>query len=176
MFQLYRRGDLPSPGKKVFESYDQYVFSQPDFVSFCMHLDYYLQQKLHFINTKINYPVAELRGDRTIPTITLNFNHASDSKEAEELWERRKVRINRKNLYVILYKLDGLTVEQAKQLEHFPCKNKILLTAEKLPEISWAYYIKPNERQQYASAYLGRDVFGKRWFEKKWDFVDFLNK
>ena len=88
-------------------------------------------------------------------------------------WFKR--RVSKYNLYVILYKLDGLTVEQAKQLEHFPCKNKILLTAEKLPEISWAYYIKPNERQQYASAYLGRDVFGKRWFEKKWDFVDFLN-
>lgn len=163
-------------GKQFLSPTINMFFSQPDFVSFCMHLDYYLQQKLYFINTKFNYPVAELRGDRAIPTITLNFNHASDSKEAEELWERRKVRINRKNLYVILYKLDGLTVEQAKQLEHFPCKNKVLLTAEKLPEISWAYYIKPNEHQQYASAYLGRNVFGKRWFEKKWDFVDFLNK
>ena len=151
-------------GKQFLSPTINMFFSQPDFVSFCMHLDYYLQQKLHFINTKFNYPVAELRGDWTIPTITLNFNHASD------------VRINRKNLYVILYKLDGLTVEQAKQLEYFPCKNKVLLTAEKLSEISWAYYIKPNERQQYASAYLGRDVFGKRWFEKKWDFVDFLNK
>ena len=54
-------------GKTVFESLRSICFFlSRTFVSFCMHLDYYLQQKLHFINTKFNYPVAELRGDRTI--------------------------------------------------------------------------------------------------------------
>lgn len=163
-------------GKQFLSPTINMFFSQPDFVSFCMYLDYYLYQPLHFIKTEFSYPVAVLQGRQEIPTITLNFNHASSCNEAEKLWEKRKVRINRENMYVILYKLDGLSIAQAKQLEQFPCKNKILLTAEQVPEISWSYYIKPNERQKYASAYLGKDIFGKRWFEKKWDFVEFLNR
>lgn len=163
-------------GKKFLSPTVNMFFTQPDFVSFCLNLDYYLQQKLHFIQTESNYPVAQLLGDGDIPTITLNFNHSTNKLEAEDAWEKRKKRIRKDNIYVILYKLDGLSIEQALELEKFPCKNKVLLTAEPIPEISWAYYIKPNKRQQYASSYLGKDLFGIRWFEKKWDFVGFLNK
>ena len=151
-------------------------FTQPDFISFCLYLDYYLQQKLHFIQSEANYPIAQLLGDGDIPTITLNFNHSIDQLEAEKTWEKRKKRIKKDNIYVILYKLDGLSVEKALELEKFPCKNKVLLTEEPIPEISWSYYIRPNTRQQYASSYLGKDLFGIRWFEKKWDFVAFLNE
>ena len=151
-------------------------FTQPDFVDFCLHLDYYLSTPLQFIDHSGSYPVAILHGKDEIPDITLHFNHAKTKQEAEEKWESRKRRINKDNLYIILYKLDGLTVEKAKLLESIRCNNKVLLTAEPVPEISWSYVIKPNPHQKYASAYLGRDVFNRRWYEKKFDFVGFLNK
>jgi len=150
-------------------------FTQPDFVEFCLNLDYYLCQPLQFEKSDLPYPVAVLKGTADIPTITLNFNHYKTEKEAEEKWESRKARINRDNLYIILYKLDGLTIEHAKKLENVTCSNKILLTATAIPEISWSFVIKPNNRQKYASSYLGSDILGIRWFEKKWDYVDFLN-
>lgn len=165
-------------GKEFLSPTINMYFSQPDFVTFCLHLDYYLQQKLVFIETNKGHPVAVLVGSEelNIPTIELNFNHANSNDEAREKWELRKKRVNKDNLYVILYMLDGLTVEQARKLEGFSCRNKVLLTAVPIPEISWSYYIKPNNHQQYASSYLGRNVFGVRWFEQKFDFVGFLNK
>ena len=150
-------------------------FTQPDFVAFCLNLDYYLCHELSFIDKSENYPIAKIFGNNEIPTITLYFNHSNDENEAREKWELRKKRINRDNLYVILYKLDGLTMEHIKKMESFSCNNKVLLTAEPLPNVKWSYYIKPNERQKYASSYLGKDIFGIRYFEKKFDFVGFLN-
>lgn len=165
-------------GKEFLSPTINMFFSQPDFVSFCLNLDYYLEQDLHFIENMFGggYPVAQLLGKDEIPTIILNFNHSDTETDAREKWESRKKRINKNNLYVIFYRLDGLTMEQIKSMEQFPCKNKVLLTAEPMPEVSWSYYIKPNKHQKWASAYLGKDIFGVRWFEKKFDFVDFLNK
>ena len=163
-------------GSKFYSPTINMFFSQPDFVNFCLHLDYYLNQKLSFIDSDSEYPVAVLGDNKDVPKIFLNFNHSKTKEEAEEKWEERKKRINFDNLYIILYKLDGLTVEQAKKLESVKCNNKVLLTAQKVLEISWSYYIKPNMRQKYPSAYLGQDIFGLRWFEKKFDFVGFLNQ
>ncbi len=163
-------------GSKFYSPTVNMFFSQPDFVDFCVNLEYYLGQKLCFISSDEGYPIAELRGNGDISTIRLNFNHSKSNEEAEEKWNERKERIRRDNLYIILYMLDGLTVEKVKELENVKCNNKVLLTSRHLPEISWSHYIKPNERQKYASSYLGKDIFGVRYFEKEFDFVSFLNK
>lgn len=164
-------------GKEFLSPTINMYFSQPDFVLFCLYLDYYLEQELIFVETDKNYPVALLEGDKelNIPTIELNFNHASNGEEVNEKWRLRKRRINKDNLYIILYMLDGLTIEQVHQLEEIPCRNKVLLTSVPVPEISWSYYIEPNNRQRYPSSYLGKNIFGVRWFERKFDFVEFLN-
>lgn len=148
----------------------------PDFVEFCLHLDYYLEQKINFIETNRPYPVGELRGDGAdIPTITIYFNHDSVNEEAEAKWERRKVRINRDNMYIMLYNTDGITVEKLRRLEQVKCKNKVVFTPKPIPELDWSYYIKPNMSYKYPFAYLGKDVFGVRHIEKAFDFVGFLN-
>lgn len=164
-------------GKEFLSPTVNLYFTNPDFVEFCLHLDYYLEQKLCFIETEHKYPVAQLRGNGDeIPTVTVYFNHDSVNEEAERKWERRKTRINRDNLYIILYKLDGITIEQIKRLESVKCRNKVILTAKPLPEISWSHYIRPKMRSQYPYSYLGKDVFGMRHIEKAFDFVTFLNE
>ena len=149
---------------------------QPDFAAFCLHLEYYLAQELCFIETDKGFPVAQLKGDgNSIPTITLNFNHDKIPETARENWERRKTRIVRENMYIILYKLDGITVEQLKSLEQLPCKGMAVLTATPLPEIPWSVYIKPVPSHRYPLNYLEKDVFGVRYFERKFDYISFLN-
>ena len=151
-------------------------FPQPDFVDFCLHLDYYLEQELHFIETDEGFPVAQLDGNGSdIPTITLNFNHDKEPEKARNTWEKRKSRIKRDNLYVMLYNLDGMTVEKLKSLEAFQCKGKVVFTAKPLSEIPWSVYIKPIQSHRYPMNYLEKDVFGVRYYEKKFDFVAFLN-
>ena len=150
-------------------------FRQPDFVSFCLHLDYYLRQKLCFYRGEESYPTAELRGTDEIPTIRLYFNHAKTEEEAEEAWEKRKPRIVRENLFIVLYKLDGVTVEQLKRLETVPCRGKVLLSAVPVPEISWTIVIPPNMKAPNPYSFLDRDLFGIRRYEKHFDFVRWLN-
>ena len=150
--------------------------SQPDFVELCLHMDYYFSKELHFIDSDKGFPVAELKGDgQNIPTITLNFNHDKIPETAHENWERRKNRIVPDNLYIILYNLDGITLEQLKKLERLSCKGKVVLTATPLPEIPWSLYIKPVMSHRFPYNYLEKDAFGIRYFEKKFDYVSFLN-
>ena len=152
--------------------------SQPDFIEFCLHLDHFLSEELVFIDSDEPCPVAKLAGSETedIPSITIKFIHFKTEKDARATWNRRRTRINKDNLYIIMYKLDGVTVEQLKSLESVSCNNKIVLTSAPLPEISWSYYIKPIMSHQYPYNYMEKDLFGVRYFEKKWDFVSFLNQ
>lgn len=106
----------------------------------------------------------------------MHFNHAKSIEEAETQWNNRKVRINKDNLYVILYNLDGVTEEQLRLLDDYPCKNKVVFTQWELPDIAWSKYIKKPRFGQYPDSYLGRNIFGVRHYERKWDFVEFLNK
>ena len=163
-------------GKQFLSPTVNMYFNQPDFVEFCLHLDYYLSQELLFQETDYPYPVAVLQGDGAdIPSITLFFNHAKDERSAREKWNERKRRIVKDNLYIILYYLDSVTVDQLKKLESVPCKNKVVLTCMPLPDIPWSKYIKPIESHRYAYSYLEKDIFGVRYFEKKFDFIEFLN-
>lgn len=152
-------------------------FTQPDFAQFVIHLAHYLAQPLSFFDAGTPYPTAILNGDKAdIPDIRIDFNHYADRKTAEEKWEERKKRIDYEHLYIILYKLDGLSMELIRKLETVPCSNKVLLTAKPMPEVSWSYCIKPNPHQQYSSAYLGKDLLGRRWYEKRFDVAAFLNQ
>jgi len=164
-------------GKKFLSPTINMWLLQPDFITFLLHLDDYIDQPLRFVESDEKTPVAKI-GDRTekLPEITLHFNHAKSSIEAEELWNRRKIRINKENLYVILYNLDGVTEEQIHLLDNYPCKNKIVLTQKVLPNIPWSKYIKRPNYGQFPDAYLCKDIFGIRYIEKKWDFVEFLNQ
>ena len=148
--------------------------SNPDFVSFCLHLDTYLSQDLAFIQTDENHPVALLSADGLKP-IKLYFNHAHSEAEAQEAWEKRKTRIQKDNLFLILYNLDGITLQELRQLETVPCRNKVIFTATPIPEISWSCCIKPTPHRQNAECYIDRDIWGIRTFEKHFDYVAWLN-
>ena len=165
-------------GKQFLTPTQGTYITQTDFVSFCIHLNHYLQQPLEFFTPEAPHRfAARLAGDgREVPTITVNFPHCSSVEEANTGWERRKKRINLDNLYIILYNLDGITPEQLRMLEQVPCRNKVVLTAHPLPEISWSHYIKPVKWHQNSYTYMNRDLLGFRYYEKKFDFVGFLNQ
>ena len=150
-------------GKRFLTPTINLYIPQPDFVQFCLHLDYYLAQEIHFVESGNKYPVGELRGDGADKrTITIHFNHDRDPENARQKWDDRKARIVRDNLYIIVYNTDGVTVDELKELEQVPCRNKVVLTAKPLPEISWSFYIKPVMSHSFPYAYLGKDVLQRR--------------
>ncbi len=164
-------------GKRFLSPTINLFIPERQFPDFCMNLKYYLAQEPEIVESELPYPLGKLRGDgKEIPEIEIHFNHDSDPIEACRKWNDRKKRINWDNLYLICYNLDGITVDQLKHMEEFPCNNRVVLTKEPLPSISWSYYIKPKMRYRFPLAYLGKDIFGVRHFEKKWDYVSFLNQ
>ena len=137
-----------------------------DFVKFACDLKHYCSLKLRFIDTDDPFPVA-MCGD-----IRLNFNHAKTPEEAESNWERRKVRINYDNLYLIFYYREGYPVDQLREIEKANCKRVALLTYKPLG-LDYEIVMKGNGTPQ--TNFIESDKFGIRYIEKKWDFVSWLN-
>lgn len=141
---------------------------QREFLVFLENLDEALDQEPVFIETEYDHPVAQLttRGG----TVNLYFNHAKTQEEAKQNWARRKTRINRDNLFIIMYDMNFLTEEDFRRLEKIPCRNKVVLSARKW-DIPYVLTIKPRKEENY----LDFDALGFRTFEKKFDFVSWLN-
>lgn len=144
-----------------------------DFIKFCSNLKYYISLKLKFIPYDKTYPVAML------DDIYVFFNHSSNKEDAERDWERRKIRINYDNLYVILYDQHSLDEERASkedilQLKPEKFKNIVVLSEVEYPDIPFVLTIKKNERPQGA-LYFDTDKYGIKTYEKNFDYVGFLN-
>lgn len=137
-----------------------------DFIKFACNLKYYCSQELEFFDTDDSFPVA-MCGD-----IKLNFNHSKTAEDARRDWDRRKVRINYDNIYLIFYYREGYTIEQIREIEKAPCKRVAVLTHKPLG-LDYEVCMKGNGDPE--QNFLEQDKFGIRSFEKEWDFVSWLN-
>ena len=106
--------------------------------------------------------------------ITISFLHYSSEEEAEAAWEKRKVRINYDNLFIILYDKNGLTDSDFIELSKVKCKNLIVLSDNENPKYP---FIKKIQKKNSGTdnKYFDLDKFGIRTYEQQWDFVDWLN-
>lgn len=159
-----------------------------DFCNFLEHFDYYISQPM--VDSGFNahdIPFGTIKGYENIPDIDINFIHYKTFEEGYKKWNERKTRINKENMYVIMYDIDNLnkddyskvgfaSEDDLKKFENFKCKNKVLLTRNPNNRKPYAHYIEPNYNGPYPLVYLTRNILGLNVFESKWDFVEFLNK
>jgi len=141
---------------------------QKEFLVFVENLDEALEQELVFIETEYDHPVAQI--ETKGGTVNLYFNHAKTEEEAEENWTRRKKRVNRDNVFIIMYDLGDITEEDILRLDRIKCKNKVVLSQNKR-DIPYVVTIKPKN----GTNYLDKDWVGRRTFERKFDYVSWLN-
>ncbi len=150
-------------------------FIEPsDFIRFCDNLKYYLSLDLKFIESGKPYPVAKL------DDITVFFNHSDNAKDANEMWTKRKTRVNYDNLYVILYNRYSkdetpLTKEEILMAGKIKCNNLIVLSDIPYPDIPYVLYI-PKSDSDLGSLYFDSDKYGIKTYEKKFDYIGFLSK
>ncbi|MBX2886098.1 MAG: DUF1919 domain-containing protein [Granulosicoccus sp.] len=116
-------------------------FYAPDFIRFVQRLDHYLAQPLRFTpiskfpdNAAVheahgNYPIGRL------DDIEVHFMHYINESEAEEKWNRRKLRINRDNLVIAFTDKDLCTPELLADFDNLPYPRKFVLTAQQHPMI-----------------------------------------
>lgn len=144
---------------------------QRDFIKFISDLPFYLKQDLVFKESQESkYPVA-FCGD-----VQINFQHYKSVEDAKYGWEKRKSRIIWDNLFIIMYE-DDLNRNELQQLSNVICKKIIVLTSstENL-DLPFLKYIKRDKRsRENSEVFLDFDFFGRRTFEKQWDYVEWLN-
>jgi len=110
----------------------------------------------------------------TLDDIKLYFNHSKTAESAARDWNRRKTRINYDNIYIIFYYKDGYSIEELREIEKAHYKKVIILTNKPL-DIEYSYYIEEVKGRPDSDSFLDKDKYGVRTFEKKWDFVSWLN-
>lgn len=141
-----------------------------EFANFVLNLEEYLKKDIEFLEPDNGVPVGKL-GDMTI-----HFTHYKTNEEALEKWNKRKSRINYDNLYILLNDMDGITEEQIRSLGNIRCKNICVFTAKKYDDIPYTYSFPCFDGRSHVGNVLKKSkITGLRFFEKNFDYVDWLN-
>ena len=138
-----------------------------DFVKLCENLEYYLNQKLCFIESDKNYPVAKL------DDIKIFFYHYKNEKEAEEQWERRKKRVNYNNLYFIFTNRDNCTYEDLVKFDNLKYKNKVVFVNKEYENIKSAFVIPGFENNTTVGKCT--EFSNKFTYKRYLDYFDYIN-
>lgn len=175
-------------GGETYESYNLIkqsptvglFFWASDYIKFISNIQYYLNQKLYFIDPKNSryydmlkathgygtYPVAKL-GD-----IEIFFMHYSSEQQVIEKWNRRIKRIDWDH---ILYKFNdqnGCTEKDIRNFANLPLKNKICFTVnDKFCQFPNVIKIKAPKSHKFIRA--SYEPFGK---SKYIDINELINK
>lgn len=161
----------------------------PDFVNFLKHFDYYLAQEMEQTDNRYDGKErALIRGNGSdIPDLILTFVHYSSFEEGKKKWYERRTRINKDNMYLIMFDIQDLyekdydkagylTPEQLEVFENFSCNNKVLFTRNPNCKSKYACYIKPNYSETLPIVYFAKDFLGRRTYEKNYNISEFFNQ
>lgn len=140
-----------------------------DFFIFLKRFEELKNEKITFFD-KAEYPIG------TLDNVKIHFNHYQTNEEALQKWNERFERINYKNIYVIVIAHSLNDIDLFLHLKDFHwIKKFVILHPFKKINITNGCYIKPSIIGENKINYLDKDLMGFRRFEKKFDFVKFLN-
>ncbi len=148
-------------------------FYSDHFFKFVENLDHYLSQELvpchnPIYTPRINYPVCNL-GD-----LELHFLHYHSFEEAKTLWDRRKARINKENLFIMWTFMGAKTSpEMAKRFEDLPFERKVAFSEKDFPEYPSIFNIKGYEQLGVLTQY---DNLRGKYIVDQFDYVQWLNQ
>lgn len=142
-----------------------------DFIKLVENLEEYMQKEIVEIeDNSVSYPVGML-GD-----VKLWFVHYKTFEQAENAWNRRKERINWKNIRVMLTVREECNDEILSRFEKLPYK-KVVFANEKHPKFPSVIFA--NNHGKPLSGYISDivNVFGKRGYQTGgFNYLKFLNK
>jgi uncharacterized protein (DUF1919 family) len=152
-------------------------FYSEDYIKFLQNFEYNIQQPLKFVKVskydesnillkKKPYPVGILGND-----IEIHFIHYKTSEEALEKWNRRKERIDFKNLFFIYSDRDNFHEEFLHIYEKLPFKHKIFLSAKPRGDSELVVFVKDYEKESQ----VGESEHNGKYL-KYIDIVKWLNE
>ena len=157
-----------------------------DFMLMISDLDYYMSREVEETECGLPYPTGVIRGDGEHGDVCVNFVHYGDFETARNKWNERKKRLLPDNTYIIVCDIDDIYTEDTekagfisdddlKLFEAVKCSGKAMLTRDKSRSQAYAVYAEPYYNGVYPLTYLNRYPTGLNAFEKKFDFVSFIN-
>lgn len=141
-----------------------------DYMIMLKNFKEYMDEKLTFIETELDYPVALLKD------VKIYFQHYSDKDEAERKWNERVSRINYDNLFILFICRDGYTKKNLEEFDDLPFQNKIAFSNKTYKNIKSHHYIAGFDDVPeilFTWDYVG-EYSTKRYFDS-FDFVNWFN-
>lgn len=138
-----------------------------DFLRFLHDMDHYLNCSMIFTKEEgVDYPIGIL------DDVKIYFQHYSSETEAEKLWEERKIRINRENLFIMMTDRDGCTVENLLDFDSLPFEHKVAFTHKPMDNITSAFYIPGFEKED--SVGICSEFINPHSYKKYYDFFPYV--
>ena len=139
-----------------------------DFIKYCSNFDYYNEQPLSFIKEEgIDYPIG------LVDDIRIYFMHYLSERHAREKWEQRKQRIDKNNLFFMMTDQENCTIEDMRNFDNLPFKNKVIFTHLPMNNIKSSFYINGFENQSSVGKLNG--WAGKCSIKKYYDQFDYVS-
>ena len=154
-------------------------FYGPCYLKFLQNLEYNLSCDLSFVavskydiandsreSSTIKYPIG------VIGEIEIHFLHYHSEQEALNKWNRRKARVNLKNLFVEMSENEYVDLEIMKGFLKLPFKNKIILSSKDYKDIDNLIYLPLTESMENVG-----DLYNNpHLWRKEFDVVKWLNE
>jgi len=126
-------------GLRFMSPFVNMFFNEQEYIRFLRAPRVYMEEKLIFkgtaweSNLKFDYPIF------TLGNVDIHMNHYPDFDAAVKIWERRKQRINRYNLFVTAY---TDSEEILSEFDALPYGKKVCFVSFK-SDLDSAWYINP---------------------------------
>ena len=138
-----------------------------DFIKYLKNIKHYMECDLRFIKKNdISYPVGLL------DDIEIYFQHYDSEDDAKNKWIERTKRINLDNLFILMTDRDGCTLEDLKEFDNLPYRNKIVFTHLPYKDIQSAFYIKGFEKDECVGMCF--EYINKFSGKKRYDSFDYV--
>lgn len=150
----------------------------PCYIKLIRNLDHYLKSEITFVkkskypdnpNQNISppkYPIGLLGDD-----IEIHFVHYKSEMEVRTKWERRKKRMNKRNLFFIFTDRDFCTQLLIEEFDKLPHSYKICFTAQNYPQIKSTIWLPEYQNENQVHDLYHEFGVLKRHF----NFVTWLN-
>ena len=141
------------------------------YLKFLSNIEYYFSQPLERIDDDKDGWFTAKCAD-----INILLGHTKTYEESLENWEKRKVRFNKDNMFVVFCDKMGCKYDDIKRFDELPIAHKVIFTHKPYPEFKSAYYMKGFENEGEVGVLSDwKPGFLKRRYLDDFDYVAFLN-
>lgn len=154
---------------------DLYIYPD-DYILFLENPQYYFAQKIQFLSDDQKsepFPVGILGEDSR--EIKIYFNHYESKDQAEKKWIERSKRVHWDNVYVIMSDQNGCTGETARKFDKLSYNNKVFYSSKLIDDVACLKIIPDNGRGEIKTLTHYINMWGKRYYAYKFDYVAWLN-